>query len=238
MKKIQLFLLAAVAVMGLTMCSQNKQGASDEAVDSAAVMPEFPGGSDSLVAYLASAISYPQQAVQVGMEGRVLVGFVVEKDGSIGDVQVEESVDSLLDGEAVRVVAAMPVWTPGQDENGEAVRVKYSIPINFTIPATVDEIDEQPEFPGGMDGLTHFLIENVKYPEVAKEKGIQGRVLVRFVIDEAGKVVGPKVVRPVNEYLDAEALRVVNAMPKWTPGKNGGKPVGIEYTLPVTFRLQ
>lgn len=238
MKKIQLFLLAAITVMGLTMCSQNKQGANEEAVDSTAVMPEYPGGMDSLMTYLTNNITYPQQALEVGMEGRVQVNFVVEKDGTISDVVVAESVDSLLDAEAVRVVSNMPTWTPGKDENDNAVRVKYTLPVNFVIPDVTADIDQAPAFPGGQDALVQYLIDNIKYPQSAEEKKAQGRVLVRFIVNEEGRIVDPKVIKSVDEDLDAEALRVVKAMPKWTPGQNGGKAVSVDYTLPVSFVLE
>jgi TonB family protein len=79
---------------------------------------------------------------------------------------------------------------------------------------------------------------NVHYPEAAEKAGTQGRVLVKFIIEEDGTISDAKVVRKVSDELDAEALRVVSAMPKWTPGRQNGQPVRVNYTMPVTFRLQ
>jgi TonB family protein len=86
--------------------------------------------------------------------------------------------------------------------------------------------------------LMKYISMNVHYPEAAMKTGTQGRVLVRFIIEEDGTVSDAKVVQRVSDELDAEALRVVSAMPKWTPGRQNGQPVRVKYTMPVTFRLQ
>jgi protein TonB len=83
-----------------------------------------------------------------------------------------------------------------------------------------------------------FLNKNIVYPDISVKNGIQGRVLVGFVITQDGNVKDAEVVGGVDPYLDAEALRLVRMMPKWKPGKQGGKPVNVKYTLPITFRLQ
>ena len=95
-------------------------------------MPLFPGGDAALMAYLRDNIHYPTVAAENGVQGRVVVGFVVERDGSITDVNVLRSVDPSLDREAMRVVKGMPRWTPGK-QNGSAVRVKYQVPVTFRL---------------------------------------------------------------------------------------------------------
>lgn len=95
-------------------------------------MPMYPGGDAALMQYLISNIHYPAVAAENGVQGRVVVGFVVERDGSITDVNVMRSVDPSLDREAVRVVKNMPRWTPGK-QNGSAVRVKYQVPVTFRL---------------------------------------------------------------------------------------------------------
>ncbi len=240
MKQVKIFLLAAITVMGLSMCSENKKSAvaEDEPVDSCAVMPEFPGGQEALMAFINDNIKYPTQAVEVGLEGRVVCDFIIEKDGSVSNVKVAESADSLLDAEAVRVLTSMSAWTPGQNESGEAVRVKYVIPVTFMLDGTRDQVEQQPEFPGGMEAYLDFMAKNIKYPAECEKNGVEGRVLVDVVIDEEGNVTEPKVKKSVDPLLDAEALRVVKMMPKWTPGMNEGKAVKVLYTVPFTFRLK
>ena len=98
-------------------------------------------------------------------------------------------------------------------------------------------VEQMPRFPGGDAGLMSFLKDNIKYPAEAEKAGKQGRVVVTFVVGKDGAVNNAKVVRSVDEKLDAEALRVVNAMPKWQPGKQRGQEVNVMYTIPVTFRL-
>ena len=98
-------------------------------------------------------------------------------------------------------------------------------------------VEQNPSFPGGEKALMDYLYKNIKYPSVAQDNGIQGRVLIQFVVNKDGSIVDPKVLRSVDPSLDKEAMRVVTAMPKWTPGKQRGKPVRVRFTLPVTFRL-
>lgn len=99
-------------------------------------------------------------------------------------------------------------------------------------------VEKMPEFPGGMGELMKWLSKNIKYPAIAQENGVQGRVVVQFVVNKDGSIVDPQVIKSVDPYLDKEALRVVKAMPKWSPGEQRGKPVRVKYTLPVMFRLQ
>lgn len=99
-------------------------------------------------------------------------------------------------------------------------------------------VEEQPSFPGGVSALFKYLAAEVKYPVIAQENGIQGRVVTSFVVDKEGNIKQVKVERGVDPALDAEALRVVKAMPKWIPGKQKGKAVAVRYILPVQFRLQ
>ena len=101
----------------------------------------------------------------------------------------------------------------------------------------LDVVEEMPKFPGGDAAMMEFLRNTVKYPEEAEENGIQGRVVVQFIIEKDGSISGAEVIKKVNEHLDAEALRVIGEMPKWTPGKQKGEAVRVKFTLPVTFRL-
>ena len=97
--------------------------------------------------------------------------------------------------------------------------------------------EEMPEFPGGPDALNSFLTKEIQYPEVARNNGIMGTVLVEFVVEKDGRVSNAKVKVPLFPDCDKEAVRGVMAMPKWKPGKNMGKPVRCFYQVPVTFRM-
>ena len=99
-------------------------------------------------------------------------------------------------------------------------------------------VEQMPEFPGGLSACMSYIARNVKYPTIALENGIQGRVVVQFCVEKDGSISNTVATKSVNPYLDKEALRVVSSMPKWTPGKQKGKPVRVKYTLPVHFRLK
>lgn len=243
------------------------------------VMPEFPGGMGALMKYLSQNIKYPAEAHAKGIQGRVIVSFIVKKDGSIDGAKVARSVDPYLDAEAMRVVAAMPKWEPGK-QRGEAVNVRFTVPVMFRLtgpePPKAEEVKQSdleeivvvgyapkgdstpdavgvktdneepifemvetmPKFPGGTSGLMQYLARNIKYPVIAQEKKLQGRVIIQMVIGKDGSISNAKVLRSVSPALDTEAMRVVSNMPKWEPGLQRGQAVAVKYTLPITFRLQ
>ena len=101
-----------------------------------------------------------------------------------------------------------------------------------------DVVEQMPQFPGGPNALFEYLSKNIKYPVVAEENGIQGRVIVTFVVERDGSITDVKVAKSVDPSLDKEAMRVVKSMPHWIPGKQNGSAVRVKYTVPVTFRLQ
>lgn len=101
-----------------------------------------------------------------------------------------------------------------------------------------DAVEEMPEFADGHIALFEFLANNIKYPVVAEENGVQGRVVVSFIVECDGSITNAKIVKTVDPSLDKEALRVVNSMPRWTPGRQNGKPVRVNYIIPVTFKLE
>ena len=223
-------------------------------------MPEFPGGMGECMKWLQANMKYPMEAKEKGEHGRVIVQFIVEKDGSITDVKVVRSVSPDLDAEAIRVVSGMPKWKPGM-QRGKVVKVKYTLPIMFSLEkkeavtsasvsaVPVDSegevktdvvfqvVEQMPEFPGGMGECMKWLQANMKYPKEAQDKGEQGRVIVQFVVEKDGSITDVKVVRSVSPILDAEALRVISSMPKWKPGMQRGKVVKVKYTMPVMFNL-
>lgn len=252
-------------------------------------MPKFPGGDKALIEFLQKNVKYPVEAQKKGVEGRVVVNFVVEKDGSLTEIKTVRSVDPLLDEEAVRVVSAMPKWEPGK-QKGKPVRVRFNVPISFKLTGSATKTDGQtaptlspadaptaqssseerifevvekmPEFPGGAKALMEYISYNVRYPKEAQESGEQGRVIVGFIVEKDGTISNARVVRSnslvlvqvpkdggivtkvetaevsARHELETEALRVVNAMPKWTPGKQNGNAVRVRYNIPVSFRLQ
>lgn len=152
---------------------------------------------------------------------------IVENDEEIVEEKIEtsESTTEAISGPVAQVsgpVATGPVVTEEASDEGEIFQV----------------VEQMPEFPGGMQALMAYLSKNIKYPSVAQDNGIQGRVFVSFVVNKDGSIVDPEVIKSVDAALDKEAMRVIKAMPKWNPGKQRGKPVRVKYTVPVLFRLQ
>ena len=118
---------------------------------------------------------------------------------------------------------------------------EYIIPMskeNASGNKPFDVVEQMPQFPGGPAALMEYLSKNVRYPEEAHKNGVQGRVIATFVVEKDGSITEARIARSVDNLLDAEALRVVNAMPKWTPGMQKGEPVRVKYTIPITFKLQ
>jgi len=134
-----------------------------------------------------------------------------------------------------------------EDSQREAQTQTYVAPAAIAVTAAVEEeeeeqkifviVEKQPEFPGGMTAMNAFLSSNIKYPVVAQENGIFGRVTCSFVVNVDGSIVDIEVIRGVDPSLDKEAMRVISTMPRWTPGEQRGRPVRVRFTLPVQFRL-
>ncbi len=124
--------LSFITMMLLSVAGNAQEPATPMIYDVVDVMPSFPGGPGALIKWLGDNIRYPKEAVSAKHEGRAIVGFVVEKDGSISNAKVIKSVSKLLDDEAVRVVLSMPKWNPGK-QKGEPVRVRYTAPVSFKL---------------------------------------------------------------------------------------------------------
>ena len=223
-------------------------------------MPQYTGGEEAMMKYVAENIKYPQAAKDKNISGRVFVGFVIEKDGSVSNVKVVRGIGGGCDEEAARVIKEMPKWKPGM-QKGKPVRVNYMMPIFFKLddgqPAksvkkekasnpdmTPDKngvyqiVEEMPQYPGGENALMDYVSKNVVYPKEAQEKGISGRVFVSFIVEKDGSVSNVDVKRGIGGGCDDEAVRVIKAMPKWKPGKMKGKPVRVSYMMPIIFKLQ
>ncbi len=135
-----------------------------------------------------------------------------------------ESIEINTEDDKEEVVIAAPIEAPEEEEEEEVI---------FVV------VESMPEFPGGQQALFKYLSENVKYPVIAQENGIQGRVICQFVVNKDGSIVDVEVVRSGGDpSLDKEAVRVIKSMPKWKPGKQRGKAVRVKYTVPVNFKLQ
>lgn len=167
---------------------------------------------------------------------------VIKKDDEVKPEEEMKSQDELM--KTNTAIGALDV--KGNSENGQILQVTQRVadePVKAEPKPEVenkvfDVVEEMPSFPGGPAALMKYLADNIKYPVVAQENGVQGRVVVSFVVEKDGSITDVKVVRSVDPSLDREATRVVKSMPKWNPGKQNGSAVRVKYNVPVSFRLQ
>ncbi len=193
--------------------------------------------------WVKSQTKYPAEAQSKGVEGWVTVKYTVELDGSLSNISASStSVDPLLNNEIIRVVTTSPKWDPPKNSAvdepfSSSATVKFKLPdqIGGDIPFVV--VEEMPMYPGGDVELLNFIKNNTVYPEDAKRDKIQGRVILRFVVNKEGNTEGISVLRGVHPLLDAEAMRVVSSLKGFKPGKQGGNPVDVWYMVPVTFSI-
>lgn len=228
------------------------------------VEPQFPGGEAAYRKYLQDSIRYPQDEKQRGISGTVMVSFAVNTNGKISDAKVVTGVPNGagLDAEALRVIAAMPDWTPATYQ-GTPAKVYIAQPVKFTLPdeqasaptvvavkprgdtlrndtdACLTFVEVMPSFPGGQEAFTKYLQENIKYPKEEKRNGKDGTVYVKFIINKDGSVDSVQVIKSVEGApgLGEEAVRVISAMPNWTPGTMNGRAVRVYMTVPIKFTL-
>jgi TonB family protein len=210
-------------------------------------MPELLGGLEGLAARL----QYPEEALTAGIEGRVFVRFVVDEEGVPTEITVVRGIGGGCDEVAVEGVRASR-FTPGM-QGGRPVAVRMSLPVTFRLtepppaprppvvltplsppkPETYAVVEEMPELIGGIARLQ----ARIRYPEAARRAGIEGRVFVRFVVDEEGVPTEITVVRGIGGGCDEAAVAAVRAS-RFRPGLEDGRPVKVGMSLPVTFRLR
>lgn len=188
-----------------------------------------------------------KEPVKVEMEQKVVekvkssVKFTAPEIKKDDEVQPEDELKSQDDlSKTNTAIGAFDV--KGNDEaEGEVLKAKEVVvdeKPKEEETKVFDVVEQMPQFPGGPNALFEYLSKNIKYPVVAEENGIQGRVIVTFVVERDGSITDVKVAKSVDPSLDKEAMRVVKSMPHWIPGKQNGSAVRVKYTVPVTFRLQ
>ena len=183
-----------------------------------------------------------KKEIPVARETQKFTAPVIKKDELVKEENQVKQMDQLDDKVAVGTENKEGV----KDRTVEAVRNDIAVAAPPPPPAPkpevatkiFDVVEELPSFPGGNGALMSYLASNIKYPVVAQENGVQGRVIVSFVVERDGSISDVRVARSVDPSLDREAQRVVKSMPRWKPGKQNGSAVRVKYTVPVVFRLQ
>lgn len=226
-------------------------------------MPQFPGGEKALMDYVIKNVRYPKSEIGRTETVRVIVRFVVEANGKIGEIKILRGGPEAFNEEAIRVVKSMPDFIPGK-ENGKDVAVWYNLPISFKSTENASTTNEpkpvgtespkskatetadasgvyrsaqkMPQFPGGEMALLEYVMRNMKYPESEVNNPKNGRVVISFVVEANGKIGETKILRSLGEAYDAEAIRVIKSLPDFIPGQSNGENVAVWYNLPISFK--
>ena len=183
-------------------------------------------------------IQQPEKVVERVKSSVKFTAPVIKKDDEVKPEDELKNQDELLNTKTA--IGALDV-KGNDDKDGEVLKLKETVAQPEPKPEVekvFEVVEQMPSFPGGDKALLEYLSNNIKYPVVAQENGVQGRVVVSFVVEKDGSITDVKVVRSVDPSLDKEAARVVKSMPRWIPGKQNGSAVRVKYTVPVTFRLQ
>jgi len=239
------------------------QNPSDTIYNVVDEMPEFPGGDKARLDYIVKNITYPEEARIQKTEGTVYISFVVEKDGSISNTKILRGIGNGCDEVVIEIIDNMPVWKPGM-KDGNPVRTRFNMPVKFVIGEKVEPEEAVPasegkkvtpstqgdedqayvvvekvaEFRGGPEALWEYMEKAVSYTDEARKAKVEGSVYINFIIEKDGTVSHAWVVRGLGSGLDEIALNAINNMPAWKPGKHKGKPVRVQFNMPVKFSLK
>lgn len=185
-------------------------------------------------------IKEPEKVVERVKSSVKFTAPVIKKDNEVKPEDEIKTQDQLM--ETKTAIGTFDV-KGNDDANGEVLKAKEVItqpepPKHVEENKVFDVVEQMPSFPGGPQALLQYLNNNVKYPVVAQENGVQGRVVISFVVEKDGSVTDVQVAKSVDPSLDKEAQRVVKSMPHWIPGKQNGSAVRVKYVVPVSFKLQ
>lgn len=206
-------------------------------------LPYFPGGVCALKSFVKDHLVYPQSAREAGVEGRVFVGFWVMKDGSLDHFKVQQSLGYGCDEAALEVFKEMPKWEPAKNHD-VPMDYQYVVPVDFKLEEKdfddqelIIVVEEAPVFPGKLQGLLKFIDEHLVYPKEAKNAGVEGKVYVSFIVEKDGSLSSIQLEKGIGYGCDEAAIDVVKKMPKWKPAMQRGKPVRMQYMIPLVFNL-
>ena len=215
---------------------------SEKVLAMAEQMPVFPGGETALNAYFEKALS----ANKFPEGGVVTLSLVVDKMGIAKDIEVGMGLNPETDQIVVNTAKGMPKWQPGKHQ-GQPANVRVTFPVNVPYPVreeTEEEknrifvsVEQPPVFPGGQAGFEDYIKKNLKYPAIARDNKLEGNVFIQFTVWKDGQIKDTRVAKGIHPEIDAEAIRLVNNMPKFTPGRQNGRPVNVRVIYPIRFKL-
>jgi TonB family C-terminal domain len=201
---------------------------------------EYPGGMNEFYKYVYENLTRVIQEKDSSYSGKIYLSFYINKDGSLSDIALKDKIAPWICEIAKDMFNRMPKWTPAI-RDGEAYSTRLIIPIEIRTKNDKSPyilVDQMPEFPGGTEKMMEYLGRMIRYPVAAQMKKVQGMVISSFIVDKDGVISDINVVRGIGGGCDDEAVRVIKSMPTWTPGKQGGQPVPVKFTLPIRFALK
>ncbi|MES2809667.1 MAG: energy transducer TonB [Bacteroidota bacterium] len=243
--QLRLVCLFFLLMMGAACTAFAQVSNQDSIYQKADKPPVYPYGIEMFLQYIGNNIKYRDVDFSDPQQRRVVVGFVVEQDGSVSNAKAIQGTNDSLNREAVRVVMASPKWEPGYVA-GIPVRVAYTVPVPFGKSALhnsySDEVytfvDRQPSFPGGQDAFNKFVSKNIRNPEVERIGGIAGKVVVDCIVEKNGTLTDLKVASGSTEAMRKEAIRLLNLSPKWRAGVwEGNKFVRVYHSITIDFSV-
>jgi TonB family protein len=256
----KLCLIVAVSSFTVLVAQNAPVSSSDRIIEEPDIMPIYQGGTSEMHRFIANTLKYPVDARERDAQGLVVYTFVVEKDGSLSNFTLVHRADPSLNEEALRILQIMPPWHPARHK-GQIVRSETYVPMYFKLNRSAADgdpvqpvrnysktdlviiesntiytiVDKMPEYTYGESGLAAFIAHHLRYPDEARQKGIEGRVLCSFIVADDGTLSNIEVVSGPDEVLNAEAVRVLGLVPRWIPGENEGEKVYVKCLYPIDF---
>jgi TonB family protein len=218
-------------------------------------MPQLPGGGGNaaIVHAIQSHVVYPPEALRKRVQGRVLASFTVGPDGLVRDARIVQGIGGGCDEAALAAVGQLPRFVTGI-QNGRPVSVSFTVPVTFRIadptPTTAlspdsigsvyTRVERMPQLPGGggMEAIKAAIYKELRYPEYALRQGVEGIVMVNFVVGKSGDVRNVRILRSIGGGCDEELMRAVRKLPRFTPGYHRGQPVDVALTHSISFRIE
>ena len=240
-----LFLQVGVGAMTETVAQQS----TDKVYTKVDQMPALLGGTQAVNPYFERALAVVRR-IQGGV---VTLSLVIGKSVQVTEATIAETfspqeqqqveANKALEQAIIKAALSMPGWKPGL-KGGQPVAVQVTVQVTITakvLPLPVERpyeyVEQMPEFQGGQPAMEKYLADNIKYPKDALDKKVEGLIVISFVVGKSGELTDIKILKGLSESTNAEALRVVQSMPAWKPGKQNGRVVLVRYTLPVFFKL-
>ncbi len=227
-----------------------KPEAPAQPLTSAEKMPAFPGGDEAMENYFVQALD----KVPIKQPGGVTLSLVTDKTGKVTKVEMKSGYRKYengiwleypeIDKAILEAALKMPAWEPGLNQ-GKPVAVQQDVHFTLMTPeqAKADSekiyssVGQHPQFPGGEAKMMEYIKANLKYPEDMKAHKLEGMIVVQFIVTRFGAIKDITIIKPLAESMNAETIRMIREMPRWTPGKQNGIAVNVRYTLPVRFNL-